>query len=377
MKTKSIYTIFTGIVNKGLNEEPVFRFVASTDTIDRHGERIEITAWQLDNYKKNPIILFGHDAWSIDNAIGKCVAITIEGNKLIIDVVFSQANEKGQKVKALVEEGVLNMVSVGFIPRKSEVKDGIPTITEAELLEVSIVQIPANPEAENIRRLGFKTNEVGEVEFVEAKTIEEKKEEEKKEEVVETKEEEKVEEGKEEAGKEKEKIEEEKEEEKIEEGKEEAGKVEEGKDDEEEEEEEIDEEEEEEEEEEGDEIEVDLEDDEDEEEEAEVEIEIEGDEEKNLSDKKELDIIDEKAGRTLSAATLERIASVRSFAEEGITSLNSLISALDNLVKETGDKSFGDYVLLKKEDLKNLREKMRNQDRASENALSFIKNLLK
>lgn len=346
MKTKTIYPLFSGVINKGINEEQVYRFVASTDTVDRHGERILVSAWKLDNYKKNPIILFGHDAWSLENAIGKAVAIEIQENKLVIDVVFSQANDRAQKVKAMVEEGILNMVSVGFIPKKIETIDGIPTITEAELLEVSIVQIPANPEAESIRRLGFKMNDTGEVEFEEVKAEE-------------TKEEAPVEEPKVETPAPE--VEIPKEEEKIEEP---------AKDDE--------DEEVEAEESEDDEVEVEIEDDEDEDEEMDVEVEIEGEEEeKSLQENKTLAIIEEKEGRTLSSATLEKIASVTSVAKEVKSSLNSLISALEDLVSETGEKSLEDFILIKREELKDLREIIRSQDRTSEKALSFIKNIIK
>lgn len=355
MKTKSIYPIFKGITNQD-GEDPVYRFVASTETVDRHGERILVSAWDLTNYKKNPIILFGHDAWSLDNAIGRAVAVEVTEKELIIDVVFSKVNDRAQKIKAMVEEGVLNMVSVGFIPKKWEDIDGIPTVTEAELLEVSIVQIPANPEAESIRRLGFKMLDNGEVAF-EEETKEEAPKAEEETPAPETPNEE-GENGKETPDETpKDPQEEEENEEEVETDDEEDG--EEGDDDEE--------------------IEVEIEDDEDEEE-VEVDIEIEGEEEgdeKNLSSEKELAIISEvKEGRTLSSATLEKIAIARGIAEEVVSNVNSFISALDALTAETGDKSLEGYVLIKTDDLKNLREIMRNQDRSSEKALSFIKNLI-
>lgn len=366
MKTKSIYPIFKGVTNQD-GEDPVYRFVASTQTVDRHGERILVSAWDLTNYKKNPIILFGHDAWSLDNAIGKAIAVEITDKELIIDVVFSKANERAQKIKAMVEEGVLNMVSVGFIPKKWEDIDGIPTVTEAELLEVSIVQIPANPEAESIRRLGFKMLDNGEVAFEEETKEEAPKVEEKKEEEEEEEEETPAPETpKEDAPKEE-----------GENGKETPEET--PKDPQEDEEEEEVETDDEEGEEDDEEIEVEIEDDEDEEE-VEVDIEIEGEEEgdeKNLSSEKELAIMSEvKEGRTLSTATLEKIATARGIAEEVVSNVNSFISALDALTAETGDKGLEGYVLIKTDDLKNLREIMRNQDRSSEKALSFIKNLI-
>ncbi len=37
-----------------------FEVVASTGTTDRHGERVRQDGWELDNYKKNPVILVNH-----------------------------------------------------------------------------------------------------------------------------------------------------------------------------------------------------------------------------------------------------------------------------------------------------------------------------
>jgi hypothetical protein len=50
-------------------ENGTFKVVASDETIDRAGEQIKISAWDLTNYMKSPIILFGHDYWSIENIV--------------------------------------------------------------------------------------------------------------------------------------------------------------------------------------------------------------------------------------------------------------------------------------------------------------------
>ena len=336
---KNIYTTFSEKI-KGLNDESVYRFIASSDTIDRHGERIMIEAWDLENFKKNPIILFGHDSWSLENAIGKAIAITIDGNKLILDVVFSKANEKAQKVRAMIDEGVLNMMSVGFIPKKSEIIDGIPTITEAELLESSIVQLPANPQAEIIRTLGLSLNESGEVEFKNSTVTTEDQAEEI---APETKEEETVEDVTEDKKSEEEVVDDSKKEDTEEEEEEEET------------------------------VEIEVEDDENDDQ---IEVEIEVEDEKSLSFTEMIDTIEEKSGRTLSEATLEKIASAKAFAEETQNSLAQLISALDTLAYGTGDKGLDDFVVLKRSDLLSLQEKMRTQDRTQENVLSFIKTLL-
>jgi len=68
------------------------------------------------------------------------IAVTKLG--LEADFVFA-GHQKAQDVKKLVDDGVLNAVSVGFIPKE---RNG-NIITRAELLEISIVPVPANQEA--------------------------------------------------------------------------------------------------------------------------------------------------------------------------------------------------------------------------------------
>ena len=123
--------------------KPDFRVIASTEDIDRDGEKIIVDAWDLKNYKKNPIILCCHNWYDVEDVIGRATNIKQEGKKLIIEWVFSKTNPKAKLVKDLYDEWILKTVSVGFIPREREWN----TITKAELLELSFVPIPANPNA--------------------------------------------------------------------------------------------------------------------------------------------------------------------------------------------------------------------------------------
>lgn len=118
-------------------------FVASTDAIDRQGESIDQNGWQLENYKKHPIILAYHDQ---ENPIGYAQVgfKTINGKKtLIYKPEFHGKTDTSRLYKELTAEGYPLASSVGFIPKEY---DG-STITKAELLEISIVSVPANQEA--------------------------------------------------------------------------------------------------------------------------------------------------------------------------------------------------------------------------------------
>ncbi len=52
----------------------VIRFVASDETPDRVGDIIKVSGWNLTNYKKNPVVLWGHDQANTP-PIGKAVNV--------------------------------------------------------------------------------------------------------------------------------------------------------------------------------------------------------------------------------------------------------------------------------------------------------------
>lgn len=117
------------------------RVIATNFTEDRDGDRVEVMGLDLKSFLKNPIMLFGHDHHGLP--IGKATNLKIEGKSLTFEPVFSTAHELARSVKALWEEGVLKAVSIGFIPKE---RDG-NIFTKSELLEISVVNVPSNPDA--------------------------------------------------------------------------------------------------------------------------------------------------------------------------------------------------------------------------------------
>lgn len=118
--------------------------VGSTESVDRDGEVIRQAGWDLTNYLRNPVLMLMHNYQEFP--IGKVTDIKVTDGKLTFRAVFSQATEKAREAYALMQEGILSAFSVGFIPRQYDPKDS-NVITEAELLEISVVPVPANPDA--------------------------------------------------------------------------------------------------------------------------------------------------------------------------------------------------------------------------------------
>ena len=125
------------------------RFVASTANVARDGMIIEADGWQLDNYRKNPVLLWAHDYIGQSLPIGR-TEVSIEEGNLIANATFDQQDEFARQVESKYRRGFLHAVSVGwnileFEPGKNENIRG--RVTKSELLDVSAVPVPADPDA--------------------------------------------------------------------------------------------------------------------------------------------------------------------------------------------------------------------------------------
>lgn len=127
-------------------------FTISTAAVDRYGDTVAVDGWNLANFRKNPVVLWMHDNTMLP--VGKAVNIRVEDGKLKARAEFTPAElvRYNDIVLEMIKGGFLSATSVGFIPLKYAFVDdperrfGID-FQEQELLEFSIVTVPANPEA--------------------------------------------------------------------------------------------------------------------------------------------------------------------------------------------------------------------------------------
>lgn len=135
-------------VTRAVGEREI-EFIASTSSVDREGDTIAVDGWDLTAFRRNPVILWAHDYRALP--IGRATRVAVENGKLITRVQFATAAEYpfADTVLQLVKGGYLNAVSVGFLPTRwayNEQRGGVDFL-EQELLEVSVVPVPANAEA--------------------------------------------------------------------------------------------------------------------------------------------------------------------------------------------------------------------------------------
>ena len=134
--------------------DPVMDFIASDETIDRYNEQIKQNGWQLDNFLANPVIPDCHDYSSISKILGKDIlgkADQVQNGQLCTRVLFAVDNPMGNLAYKMSKGGFIKSQSVGFIPLEwtngNAADQPDRTYTKCELLEKSLVVVPANPGA--------------------------------------------------------------------------------------------------------------------------------------------------------------------------------------------------------------------------------------
>lgn len=126
-------------------------FIASTDVVDRQGESINIDGWDLSEYRKNPVVLWSHNPFEPAIGTSKVGFKTVDGKKaLVFTPSFHKKSELSKLISELVDDKVIKASSVGFLPVESEGDWNDRRYLKQKLLEISIVNVPANQEALNL-----------------------------------------------------------------------------------------------------------------------------------------------------------------------------------------------------------------------------------
>ena len=127
-------------------------FVGSDNSVDRYNEVIQPAAWgDMANFKANPVIPDCHDYSSVGKILGMATSVAVTDGKLCNRVKFCLDNPMGVMAYKMAKAGFIRSQSVGFIPLEwtngnaADAPDR--TYTKCELLEISLVVVPANPGA--------------------------------------------------------------------------------------------------------------------------------------------------------------------------------------------------------------------------------------
>ncbi len=142
------------VVPVDVAENNIFKFIITTNNVDRYGDIVEPSGMDATTFLENPVFLFNHISSSDLMPIGKCLSLTPSDTGVVGETIIHGKTELSKDALVMVQEGYLKAVSIGFMPTEWE---NLPAekgswceprkYTKWQLLEYSLVNIPANPYA--------------------------------------------------------------------------------------------------------------------------------------------------------------------------------------------------------------------------------------
>ena len=149
-KAPRVYKTFVADEIRAEGEGRTIRFRITTDAVDRERDVLSPAGWKLDHYLKNPVVLWAHDYRQPPLARAREIVSTEHGLSALAEFPPKGVYPFADTIHDLLRGGFLNAASVGFNPTKppvyNEERKGFD-YAEQELLEFSVVPVPANPEA--------------------------------------------------------------------------------------------------------------------------------------------------------------------------------------------------------------------------------------
>lgn len=130
----------------------------TNDSVNSYGSRVLTEGLDIEQYKKNPVLLYMHHRGEV---IGYMKDLKKENGEVTGEPVFDEATELSRTCKKQWSFGSLKMVSAGIDilemseePEYLTVGQSAPTIVKSKLYEVSLVDVGANDDALVLMREG-------------------------------------------------------------------------------------------------------------------------------------------------------------------------------------------------------------------------------
>jgi hypothetical protein len=119
--------------------------VAATAGRKADGLNLLMDGADLERFMANPVIGYGHSYWGVEGLPkGRAEDTRIDGDQLLMDVVFDQEDDFATTIERKYRQRFLNAFSIGFDVHDIA-DDG--TVNAWELYEVSAVPLPMDPSA--------------------------------------------------------------------------------------------------------------------------------------------------------------------------------------------------------------------------------------
>ena len=132
----------------------VYSVTIFANELSRDGVSVDIDGMDFSNYRKNPVVLFAHDYSGRTESSGLPIGRTLRlertpDGRIRADFEFLSGDQFADRVRNAWNRGFLRGASIGWRAieaRPSERARGV-RIVKSELVEWSIVAVPADPDA--------------------------------------------------------------------------------------------------------------------------------------------------------------------------------------------------------------------------------------
>ncbi len=149
-----------GMERKVDEERGTVPAILSTGAVARDGFIVDPRGWELDNFRKNPVVLWNHGGGLFggnDIPIARDIETTKTDSELLGLAQFDLEDTESDRIFGKIARGFINAPSVRWKPIRTEVRiiDGreVLAFVQQDLLEYSFVSVPADTTAGVLRSL--------------------------------------------------------------------------------------------------------------------------------------------------------------------------------------------------------------------------------
>ena len=148
-----IRSAYMDIVERGALGDNLYRVTIAANERVRQPPDLDFDGLSTESYSMNPVVMWAHDVVGRSPSgglpIGRTARLTkTPGGRIIADFEFLDNDPFAQRVKNAWDKGFLQAASISWLPTESmPVEGGRWRDARSELLEWSIVAVPADPDA--------------------------------------------------------------------------------------------------------------------------------------------------------------------------------------------------------------------------------------
>ena len=148
-----VRSTYMDIVERAAVEGGRYRVTIAANESARTQPDLDLGGLSTEGYARNPVVMWAHDAVGRSPSGGLPIGRTLEldrgpGGRIVAEFEFLEGDPFAQRVRNAWDQGFLRAASISWLPLESRPVDGGRLRdTRSELLEWSIVAVPADPDA--------------------------------------------------------------------------------------------------------------------------------------------------------------------------------------------------------------------------------------